>query len=301
MKDILLWAAIYTGTMLLGYALKKAGIFRTGDRAVLANLVLYITLPAMLISSFGGIRVDFWFFTALLLGIVVNLTMLALAAAVSRGKPPELQALYMINGSGFNLGNITMPFLNHFYPNSIPYLCMFDAGDSFFSLGTTYSLACARIGRQGSSSPSCILRSLVRSVPFDVYLLMTLFSLLGLRLPGPVLDAAGFLGQANGCIVMLMVGISFEWNPDPREIREVLTILTLRYSSALILALLFYRVLPAPLPLRQGLSVAVFSAVPNICLIYSNHILPDSTIASTLNPLSMVLAIPTMSLVMLIL
>ena len=59
MQAVVLQSAIYLGTMLLGFSLKQIGLFRTEDRVVLGNVILYITLPAMLISSFNGVRLDY--------------------------------------------------------------------------------------------------------------------------------------------------------------------------------------------------------------------------------------------------
>lgn len=41
-----------------------------------------------------------------------------------------------------------------FYPGGVPYLCMFDVGDSFYTLGTTYALAQVRLN-QGNKSEKC--------------------------------------------------------------------------------------------------------------------------------------------------
>ena len=307
MGHVFQWAGIYIGTMVLGYALKRMGIFKAEEKATLANIVFYITLPAMIISSYSGVEIDFWYLISLALGFSINLTMLLLAGYLARRKSPELQALYMINGCGFNLGNITMPFLNNFYPASIPYLCMFDTGDSFFSLGFSYSAASTRLLRRNCPQKQSrwgslcqVIKSLLRSVPFDAYLIMTLLSLLSVSLPGPLMAAAQFLGQANGCIVMLMIGISFELRISRDELLDVLTLLAFRYLAGAIFAFIIFR-LPAPEMMRMGLSIAMFSSVPNACLIYSNQLCKKSTLANTLNPISTALAIPVMSLVMLIL
>lgn len=176
MMNILLWASIYLLTMALGYALKQMGILRPGDRRVLSNLIFYVTLPAMLIAGFSEVHVDSWFAVSFLLGLAVNTLMLLAGTLASRKKPPELQALYTINCAGLNLGNLAIPYFQNFFPAGIPYLCMFDTGDSFFSLGTTYAIACTRLGQKSGSLGfrlKAVLRSLTRSVPFVTYLLMT--------------------------------------------------------------------------------------------------------------------------------
>ena len=52
-------AGIFLSTMALGYALKRLGILKPEDKQVLSNLVFYVTLPAMLIGSFGSGTVPF--------------------------------------------------------------------------------------------------------------------------------------------------------------------------------------------------------------------------------------------------
>lgn len=299
MLDIITWAIIYILTMFLGYFLKRAGVFRTEDKHILSNLIFYVTLPAMLIGSFGDTPVDFWFLTALFLGMLCNALMVAAGVLFSRRKAPELQALYIMNCAGFNIGNLAMPFLRNFFPAGIPYLCMFDMGDSFFSLGTTYALARMRLGQKSSSAAAGILSSLFRSVPFIVYITMTILSFLHIALPAPVLQAADFMGSGNGCLVMLMIGVSLEPKLDPKDRGEVLQMLLFRYACGLAFALAVYFVLPAPLVMRQVLSLSVFAAAPSAALVYTNRLGVRTEIASALHPISTALTIPILSAIML--
>ena len=298
MEAVFLQAAIYLGTMPLGYLLKRAGIFRLEDKQVLGNLIVYLTLPALLVSSFSGVQVDFWFLVSFLLGLGCNAAMVALAFLSSSGKSDAMRALYTINGAGFNLGNITIPFLREFFPGGIPYLCMFDTGDSFFTLGTTYAIASTQLGRKSGPVFKHILRSLLTSVPFDVYVIMTLLSLFQLSLPPAILQAADFLGQGNGCLAMLMVGISLELHLERSAVKDVLTLLALRYAAGAVFALSIYFLLPAPLVMRQILAVAVFSSAPNVCVVYSNRLGVDASVASALNPLSTLLSLPLMAAIL---
>lgn len=298
MKAVLLQTAIYLGTMALGYLLKRLGVFRPEDKKVLGNIIVYLTLPAMLISSFGGIRVDLWFVAAFAVGLVSNALMVLLAMAVSRNKPPELRALYTINGAGFSLGNIAIPYLQGLLPAGIPYLCMFDTADSFFSLGTTYSIACTQLGKKSGSVAKSIFLGLITSVPFDVYVLMTVLSLLQVTLPGPILQAADFIGRSNGCLAMLMVGVSLELRMERGAVKDVLTLMVMRYGAALVFALTIWFLIPAPLIWRQSMAVGAFASVPSICLVYSNKLGVDTTVASALNPLTTLISLPLMAAVL---
>lgn len=301
MQQVFLQTAIYIGTMLLGYGLKRAGVFRIEDRKVLGNLIIYVTLPALLISSFADVRVDFWFIIALLLGIVCNGIQVAAAFFVARKKPPAMRALYTINAAGFNLGNITLPFLQSLLPAGIPYFCMFDTGDSFFTLGGTYAIASAQLGRKQGSVVKSVLISLLTSIPFDVYVIMMALSLLQIRLPDAILQAADFIGRGNGFFAMLMVGISLELKLDRASLRDVVTIVALRYAMAAVFSLAIFHLLPAPFLMRQILAVAVFASAPSACVVYSNKLGVDASVASAVNPITTILSLPLMAVILTVL
>lgn len=300
MYDVLMWACTYMLTMFLAYGLKRLGVFKPEDRKVFASLIFNITLPAMLVSSFNGITVDFWFIVSFLLGLLVNLLMLSAACVASARKAQDMKGIYTINGAGLNLGNIGIPFLHNFFPQAIPYLCMVDTGDSFFSLGTTFAIAEMRMGRKSGPKLAAILSSLLRSVPMNVYIIMTVLSLLQITLPSPVLELADFMGRGNGCLVMIMVGISLELNISPDARKEVFSLLLLRYACGALSALAIYFLLPAPLVMRQALAPAMFAAVPSVCMIYTDRLNVRMDIASALNPLSALLMVPIMSVVILL-
>ena len=300
MYDVVMWACIYMITMFLSYGLKRLGIFKVEDRKVFANLIFNVTLPAMLVSSFSAASVNFWYLVSFVLGLLVNVLMLLAACTASAKKAPDLKGIYTINGAGLNLGNIGIPFLQNFFPQSIPYLCMFDSGDSFFSLGSTFAIAEMRMGKRTGPKFRTILSSLLHSAPMITYVVMTALSLLEFHLPDPVLSLASFIGQSNGCLVMVMVGISLEIGISKGARKEVFSLLLLRYTCGAISALAIFFLLPAPLPMRQALAPAMFAAVPNVCMIYTDRLNVPMDIASALNPLSTILMVPIMAIVILL-
>ena len=173
---------------------------------------------------------------------------------------------------------------------------MFDVADSIFSLGGTYALASAQLGRDDRVRPGKIIKGLVSSVPFDVYCIMALLSLLKIDLPDPFLMLTEFIGKANPCLAMLMLGIALEFHIDKSTLKDVLQLLVLRLGAAILFAFVIYCLIPAPLAMRQILAVSVFSAVPNICVVFSNKLGIDASAANALNPISMLLSLPLMSI-----
>ena len=294
MVNVVMTALVYLLTMVMSYILKRAGLFHKEDKKVLSNLIFYITLPASLISSFAGAEVNVYYVIAILLGFLVNTVMVISGQIVSADKSPELKAIYSVNASGFNMACIAIPFLSTFYPAGVPYLCMFDVGDSFYTLGTTYAIGKMRLNG-GSKDKNenyvlTILKGLLTSVPFDTYMIMTILSFLNCRLPD-------FGGKGNGFLTMIMIGVSLELHMSRESAKEVITLLSMRYVIGIIAAVLIYCVLPAPLVMRQILAAAMFASSAAVSIIYSERLGVSTDIAAVLNPISTILMIPIMSLV----
>lgn len=274
MVNVVMTALVYLLTMVMSYILKRAGLFHKEDKKVLSNLIFYITLPASLISSFAGAEVNVYYVIAILLGFLVNTVMVISGQIVSADKSPELKAIYSVNASGFNMACIAIPFLSTFYPAGVPYLCMFDVGDSFYTLGTTYAIGKMRLNG-GSKDKNenyvlTILKGLLTSVPFDTYMIMTILSFLNCRLPDFITMAADFCGKGNGFLTMIMIGVSLELHMSRESAKEVITLLSMRYVIGIIAAVLIYCVLPAPLVMRQILAAAMFASSAAVSIIYSD-------------------------------
>ena len=110
---------------------------------------------------------------------------------------------------------------------------MFDVGDSFYTLGTTYAIGKMRLNG-GSKDKNenyvlTILKGLLTSVPFDTYMIMTILSFLNCRLPDFVTMAADFCGKGNGFLTMIMIGVSLELHMSRESAKEVITLLSMRY------------------------------------------------------------------------
>ena len=116
MIKIIATAAIYLLTMLLAYVLKKMGLFHKEDKRALSNLIFYVTLPASLISGFSGAQVNIYYVVSILIGFGVNTVMVIAGQLAAAHKERDMQAIYAVNASGFNMACIAIPFLSNFYP-----------------------------------------------------------------------------------------------------------------------------------------------------------------------------------------
>ena len=51
-------AGCFIGIIILGYTLRRIGVFKDGDFRVLSTIVVKITLPAAIVSSFNGKEIN---------------------------------------------------------------------------------------------------------------------------------------------------------------------------------------------------------------------------------------------------
>ena len=175
MAEILMKAAAFVAIILMGYLLRKKGFFKEEDFHVLSKIVLKITLPAAIVANFSGAQVEASLLILSLLGLGGGVIMMG-GGWLAAGKNREEKSFFILNSSGYNIGNFTMPFAQSFLgPAGVITTSLFDTGNSFICLGGAYSVAQMVKNGEGKISLIPILKTLIRSVPFDAYVLMTVY------------------------------------------------------------------------------------------------------------------------------
>ena len=72
MDAALMKSGILIFLIVLGYLLKRAGLFHQEDSKVLSNIMLYVTLPAVLVNAFRSFTLDVHLLSFILLGLLAN-------------------------------------------------------------------------------------------------------------------------------------------------------------------------------------------------------------------------------------
>ena len=257
---------IKTGGLLLivalGYLLKRRGVFQQGDARLLSRIIVNLTLPGALLSSFSAFRLVPSLLAVLAAAAAANVLLLAVSALVTRGRPGPVRALYLLNAPSYNIGTFVLPFVQSFLPpDMLLAVSMFDAGNSPFNCGGAYALTAALTGGE---------RLTVRSV-----LGILLLGLLGLRLPQTVYTVAGMFGQANAFLAMLMIGLLLEPRIPQESRSDVLRVVLLRYGFGLAASAVCW-MLPLPAGIRQVLALSLLAPVPSVSLAYCERCGCDS-------------------------
>ncbi len=292
MTAVLMRAAAFVAIILMGYLLKRAGFFQAKDFYLISRVVIRITLPAAIVSNFSRITMERSLLTMCIIGILCNFVTIGIGYITNLTRSGDSKAFAMLNMSGYNVGNFTMPFVQSFLsPVGFAATSLFDAGNSVMCTGMTYSLASMVAGEGEKPSVGKMVKKLFSSVPFDAYAIMTILSILKIRLPGIIISFADTAGAANAFLALLMLGIGFEIRMEKEKIKKIIRMLGMRYSIAVIMAAGFYFLSPFSLEVRQTLAIVTLGPIAAVAPAFTADLKGDIEMASAINSLSIVISI----------
>jgi predicted permease len=292
MTAVLSRAAYFIGIIFMGYSLRRAGFFKPEDFHVLSKIVLKITLPAAIIVSFAGKEIDLSMLVLCLLGLVGGLIYMGAGFLMNAKASREKKAFEILNLSGYNIGNFTLPFVQSFLgPSGVVITSLFDTGNAVICLGGAYSGAAMAKG-EGKGLPVVrIAKTLIKSVPFDTYMIMTALCLLGIRLPEQAISFAGIIADSNAFMAMLMIGVGFKLSGDKAQMGTIVKLMAVRYGVAAVLSACFYFLLPMPLEYRQTLAILVFAPIASAAPAFTADLKGDIGLSSAINSISILISI----------
>lgn len=292
MQDILIRAGCFVAIIILGFVLRQVGFFDEHSFPVLSKTVLRITLPAAIITSFSGKEIDPSLLSLALISLAACAVAIGLAFLLNRNDRDQ-KAFEIINLSGYNIGNFTLPFVQSFLgPAGVITTSLFDVGNAAICLGTSHSIAALVKEGRGFSLKKIGL-SLLKSVPIMTYFIMVILGLLHIRLPSPLISCAEIIGNANPFLAMLMIGVGFKIEVKGSQIKKILRILVVRYALAAATALACWFLLPFDLVVRRTLLILVFSPIPASAPAFVGDLKGDVGMASAVNSFSIIISIVT--------
>ena len=291
MLNIITRAGCFVAIIILGYFLKKIGVFQEKDFTVLSKVVMKITLPAAIVSSFSGKEFDPSMMSIVLLGLGGGLIYMLLGFLVNLRAPKEKRAFEILKLPGYNIGNFTMPFVQSFLgPTGVITTSLFDGGNAMVVLGGAFGVA-SMVKDGGKFSFKRILKSLSKSVPFICYVVMMILNLTHLSLPGPIVSFADIIAGANAFMAMFMIGVGFKLGGDRSQLGRIVKILGIRYGVAAALSLCFYFLLPFELEVSQALVILAFSPIGSAVPAFTEELREDVGLSSAINSISIIISI----------
>ena len=290
MSSVLLKAGCFFLIILMGYGLKKIGLLSQSDLPVFSKLVTKITLPAAIIHNFSQATMDVSMLVIVLIGFLCSGAYAVIGYGLFAKGTRDQKAFGLVNASGYNIGCFTMPFVQGFLgAPGVACTSLFDTGNA---------VAVSVAGKGGAGDKHQIRRiviQLLKSIPFDCYVIMTALTMAGLRLPVFMDQVAETVGNANTFLSMTMIGLGLELHMTREQTGSVAKILGTRFAVSAVLAVLFYRFLPFSLEIRRTLAILMFGPVSALGVPYTSMLEGDVNLASAVNSASIILGIVSLT------
>lgn len=301
MAGILEKITSYLFIILIGYVLRRKGMFKKEDARKLGVIIVNITLPAALIRNAGSIVIG----PALpiLAGFAILASIVTLLAGFLMGKRkrcPKTSAL-MLTTSTYNIGAFLLPFVEALFPGTgVMYLCMFDSGNAIMGLGISYALAKAASSPDRKLTLGNIFNTLLHSVPFMTYLILFLLALLHVQLPDLVIRYANVIGNANAFLTMFMIGLLVDFSLPAEQMKEILKTTAVRYGINLALCLVVL-ILPGLNPLARLIcTLCLMAPVASAAVVYSMECGYKGDLVGMVSTFSMIVSVAAITILILV-
>lgn len=296
MLVVLSKAIAFVLIILIGYMCKRRGVFAPTDYQLVSKIVLNITLPCAVISSFAHFQLDLSLLAAVALGLSGNCVMLFVALMLTRRETLAAKIFYIFSLAGYNIGCFTLPFAQAFLtPFAVVALCMFDVGNSIMCTGMTYALTASCIGyadgHKDRFSMKSIAEKLLHSAPFVVYISMLILSLAGVQFPKSVYTFTDIVGAANPFLSMLMIGMMFEIRLDKQAMGYVKELFSVRYLTSLACAGAFIYFAPFKQEVNYVIALAFMAPCTIIGPIFVEKLGGNVQLASLFNSMTIITSV----------
>ena len=299
MGEIAAKAASLILIIVIGYVIKRIGWVSAADFPKFSKIVLRITLPCALITSFNtfDITSNLLFLTAI--GLLANLILQITGYLVNQRKGGIAQAFGIINLGSYNVGAFAMPYIAGLMgPQSIIFASLFDVGNSFGAAGIGYGWSRSVADEKQKTTLGGFLKLMFLSPLFDTYLILLLMRLLGLQLPDEVITFTSTVGGANTFLAMLMIGIGLELGLDAHRFKLAFKYLAIRYGFSLIFSILTVLFLPVSLVVKTILCMLFFSPIASMATGFTDEAGGDVETSAFMNSVSILIGIFAMPLVL---
>ena len=296
MLVVLSKAIAFVLIILIGYICKRRGVFAPTDYQLVSKIVLNITLPCAVISSFAHFQLDLSLLAAVALGLSGNCVMIFVALMLTRRETLAAKIFYIFSLAGYNIGCFTLPFAQAFLtPFAVVALCMFDVGNSIMCTGMTYALTASCIGyadgHKDRFSMKSIAEKLLHSAPFVVYISMLLLALAGVKFPQSVYTFTDIVGAANPFLSMLMIGMMFEIKLDKQAMGYVKELFSVRYLTSLACAGAFIYFAPFKQEVNYVIALAFMAPCTIIGPIFVEKLGGNVQLASLFNSMTIITSV----------
>jgi predicted permease len=286
----------------IGFGMKRLRWVKAEDFSMLSKIVLRVTLPCALATSFNQFEIVPALLGLTLVAFLINIAQQAVGYLQQRHGTAVQRAFGILHGGSYNIGAFALPYLSAFIgPVAIVYASLFDVGSSLATAGVGRSAAHAVARPHVRQTPLSVAKLLFTSPVFDTYLALVVMRLLHFQLPSAVIGFTSLVGAANPFLAMFMIGVGLEVGLPRHRLSTAVRGLITRYVFSIMIATLIWFFLPFEHQVKVVVILVLFAPiaamVPGFTSEVDGHV-GTATFMNSVTILIAIVAMPTLYLVL---
>ncbi|MEM2089095.1 MAG: hypothetical protein QXF52_10590 [Thermoproteota archaeon] len=243
----------------LGIVLKKTRVINEPIGRRLLSLSLNLLLPIMVFHSFATVRISLEDSLLPLIGLMLNLSLLAIAYLVSKNLNMNnaRRGAFLLGCSTLNIGIIGLPFIELFFKaEGVATASLLDIGNSLY----VFSIAFLVASRFNPSKREDSFKNGIKRFLTQPYILSIAIGLVAniskMELPEPVAVFTSIVSFINIVIILIAVGVFIKL-PAKSLMREIVASATIKVLLGGLVGLIFASLFSlAPQALKVTLIIA---------------------------------------------
>ncbi|SMC28291.1 hypothetical protein SAMN02745134_03461 [Clostridium acidisoli DSM 12555] len=227
--------------IILGYVCKRINIVKQEDGEGIARIVLNVTLPCLIINTFSTLKIEISLLKLTLIAIIYGIIISIIGLYVFRKKKRKTKGVLVMLLPAFNIGLFAYPLVQAIWgKEGVKYFGMFDVGNSVIIFVLCYIIATYFSGESSKFEVKDILKKLFKSVPLITYIAVVIINVLGLHIPGLIVNISSIISKANMPMSLLLLGIYLSFSFNKSYFKNIGLVLALRYAIGFVVGILFF-------------------------------------------------------------
>jgi hypothetical protein len=229
----------------VGYLIKRLNILTEKDGESLARVILNVTLPALILYNISTIPLEATYAVLPVISFGYSCLLVLIPYYHFRHEPRSVRGNMMFCSIGWNIGLFAYPMIQSIFGIvGFTYIAMFDMGNTLIIFGLSYIIAVMYSPTGAEVSGKIIAKKLVRLLPLMSFIIAVIINLSGWRFPDFWATILGDVSNANGPLVLILLGIYLNFSFERKDWQYIGKILAIRYVVGFLTGLLFFIILP---------------------------------------------------------
>lgn len=275
----------------IGYTFKRLNLVKEEDGDGMSRIIFNITLPSLIFVTFNSMKLEHSLILLTIIGAGYGIMMSFIGVFIFRKEQRNMRGTLAMIVPGFNIGLFAYPLIQSIWgKNGLKYIGMFDMGNSLTMFVFCYIIAAYFSTSETKLEIKEIVKKSFKSVPLMAYIISLLVNLAGFQFPAPFISICGTISKANTPLSLLLLGVFLNFSIDKAYYKNIIKILTVRYSIGLAVGIILFLILPFNSMFRYTILIGLTLPIGMAVIPYAVEFNYDKKLIGTLCNITMILS-----------